>query len=406
MHPLRQNLTDPGPGLRRLTIGLTWAGLMGCGDSTEPIPTPTNAGLASLVRLDDVANTGNASDLVITFAGAGDETTVAEYRVIVVNEANQAGFSLAAAEGRALDRLTVVIPGTGNYSVSPTATTLDADGNPITEGTTYVAYVLSIASDPEGSNALALPSNAVPLATTTIKITYLGNAGVMVADDNNAVVIDGLTGNLSGWIPVDADAQSRLLQSSDEFADLSVAFSTHNHGDHHSPSAVSTFLSNTPAAVFVGPVSTRSGVSPSSRVVDLSPLRGERADTTINGIPVSILHVRHFDQFGNNFSSVDNFGVLVELGGLKVLHLGDVQYLESNLNTFGLDTEGIDVVILPTFNTLVSQANAELIASVIAPTHVIALHFQQNQVSNESQQADGFFGGVTAFTASLQFARF
>ena len=98
-------------------------------------------------------------------------------------------------------------------------------------------------------------------------------------------------------------------------------------------------------------------MSGGSRVVSVTPDRGTQETVTVNGVTIDVLHFRHFDQFGNDFSDVENYGFVVHLGGKRILHVGDVHYGVSNFEPFGLADVGIDVVILPTFNTLLSSMN-------------------------------------------------
>ena len=115
--------------------------------------------------------------------------------------------------------------------------------------------------------------------------------------------------------------------------------------------------------------------------------------------------MRHFNQFGNDFSAVENYGYLIEIGGKKILHLGDVEYATENLEGFGLSTEEIDVVLIPTFNTLLSAASALVIQETIAPAHVVGLHFQQAQRAAEAAQVQALYPGASVFTEALQVIR-
>ena len=382
------------------TLALACGGDMP-GPSEQAVLPATN------LILDDVTNFGDGRDLELRFTAPADETTVAEYRVFIVKAANAAAFTTSAAASVPAGRSTTVGTGVAERVVGLAADARDTDGDAIVEGSTYVAFVLSVsASSTAQGDTLSAVSNELPLATTTVKVTYLNNAGVMIAAADGAVIIDGLSGNLDGWIKM-ADADfARLTQASAPFSGVDIVLATHSHGDHFSPSAVNAFLFSNPQSIYVGPPQARSGISNPARIADATPDRGTRVDATINGIAVSVLHVRHFDQFGNNFSAVENYGYIVELGGLRLLHLGDVAYSETDLAVFALDQETIDVVILPTFNTLLSAQNAALVEAVIAPSHVIATHFQGSQLSAEANQAQSLFGNVTAFVRPLQFVRF
>jgi len=103
---------------------------------------------------------------------------------------------------------------------------------------------------------------------------------------------------------------------------------------------------------------------------------------------------------------VQNFGYLVRLGGLKFLHLGDVDYAADNLEGLGFKEEEIDVVFLPTFNTLISEANRDLIIEVINPKLVIGLHFLPGRINAEPDQVLGLYPDVDVFTQVLEWRRY
>lgn len=391
-------------GCRRHLLPLMLFSLA-CGGDVGGVEDVDTTAATNLI-LDDVTNFGDGRDLALRFVAAPDEAAIREYRILIVKAASAAGFALPAADAVSADRYTVVAVGSSQHVVTLAATAVDVAGESIVEGVTYVAFVLSAGTDAASSNALSAPSNAIPVASTTVKVTYLGNAGVLISDDTHAVVMDGLSGNLSGWIQLSANEFTSLTRGDAPFEGIDLVFATHSHGDHFSPTAVNTFLGRNSNARYIAPPQAVSGVSAGGQIVNMSPDRGTRVDMTVNDVPLSVLHLRHFDQFGNDFSSVENYGFIVELGGKKLLHLGDVEYSSANLDAFDLELEDIDVVILPMFNTLLSSQNADLIKSLVAPGHVIVLHFQASQVENESSQALSLYDSVTAFTEALQFVRF
>jgi hypothetical protein len=125
------------------------------------------AGMAMAVTINDVGNPG-APDLNVTFNKATTESTVAGYRVMLIESSNAAAFNLAAAQAVASANYAMVSPnGSANYTAAFTASSTDVAGNTLANGTTYVAFVLSIA---DGTNAVSntLSSGSSPLQLQTI----------------------------------------------------------------------------------------------------------------------------------------------------------------------------------------------------------------------------------------------
>ncbi|MEO9805518.1 MAG: MBL fold metallo-hydrolase [Reichenbachiella sp.] len=353
------------------------------------------------LSIDDITNNGNASDLQVSFTSITQEEGLEAYRLFIVKAANSGSFTLAAAEAITINFLDIP-KGTPSQKVVLDATALDSDGDEIVEGVSYRGFILSMGM--EGvSNVLSEPSNAITIKQSSIKITYIGNDGVHISDGVQGVIIDALPGDLSGWSPIANGIQSAIESGSGDFANIKVAMATHAHGDHVSSASVNRFLSANSGAKVIVPSGLQGSISNQSQVADLTPLRGESAEETFDGIKVKVLHLRHFDLFGNDFSSVDNFGFLVEIGGKKVLHLGDVDYSEENFMPFNLTAEKIDVLLIPTFNTLISSANKTLIEEQISPAHIIGLHLP---TSTAKSVVNNVYTDAVVFKTSMEFERY
>lgn len=237
----------------------------------------------------------------------------------------------------------------------------------------------------------------------SVKITYLGNDGVLITDGDKAVIIDGLHANPSAWVQLSTVEYNKLLNAQPPYNNVDVVMSTHDHSDHSSPTNIDTFLSESPQKTkFIGPPQVNSGLNDQSQIIGINPTFRTKEETTVNGITIEVFHLKHFDQFGYDFSDVENFGYLVHIGGLKILHLGDVEYSVENFQNFNLENEGIDVVLIPTFNALISSTNRDLINSLVSPKNVIALHFQTSQLNDETSRVASLFQNVTLFTIALQ----
>ncbi len=136
-----------------------------------------SANLITDLTVADVANNGNGSDLQADFNRPTDESTVSEYRIMVVDSANVAGFDLAAAEAVASANYTVVsIISKGDVTLTFDAAATDVNGNAIAEDVPYKVFVLSMA---DGTNATA---NA--LSDPSDQITLENTAGISILESN------------------------------------------------------------------------------------------------------------------------------------------------------------------------------------------------------------------------------
>jgi hypothetical protein len=159
----------------------------------------TTANVAMNVVGQDAGNNQNGTDARVDFNAAADETTVLEYRSIVVKTASAGSFDLAAAQALPSTAYKVVTPtGAPNYAETLDATTTDSDGDPIADNVDYTAFVWSVQNGTT-SNAddLSAPSASFML-TTALSIEEGGLEGVNSFFSNGQLIVDaGANQNLS-----------------------------------------------------------------------------------------------------------------------------------------------------------------------------------------------------------------
>jgi len=236
------------------------------------------------------------------------------------------------------------------------------------------------------------------IAPEPVVLTHLGNLGVLIQYEDKEVIIDGLLGNVGGWVTPDTNELNEIVSGNPPYDDIEVAAYTHGHGDHVDFSVVNNFLTNQPNTLFIGATTEGVGsINNQSRVQKADMARFANQQFDINGVAVTVYHTRHFNQFGNDFSGVTNLAYLVELGGKKILHVGDFDYAADNIAALGLQPGDLDVIIMPTFNTLISQANFNLITSMLAPKHIVAAHFRGPFLVSERGQVLGLLPDVIIF---------
>ncbi len=183
-------------------------------------------------------------------------------------------------------------------------------------------------------------------------VTYLGNEGFLIAAGDTRIVIDGLFGDgLANYAAVPAEPRRRLESAAGEFAGVDLVLATHHHDDHFAPGAVARHLAANPGARFV---STRQAVDRLRRLegfADLAgrveghwPPEGETATREHAGIRVTMLNLHH----GRGHQPpVQNLGFLIEIGGLRLLHVGDTEVTVDDVTAYALGDAAVDVLFAP-----------------------------------------------------------
>ncbi len=157
-----------------------------------------SAGAVSQLMVSDIANNGNASDISVSFYKAVDESTIDEYRVIIVRSEDMGMFAHGHAEALPMSSYTSVLKTGSNLTVVLSADAKDKDGDLIEENVAYNVFILSVADGTNASvNTLSDPSSEFALT---------GGGGVSPTN----------IGGLSGY-----NDQLTISQSSDNLKVLS-----------------------------------------------------------------------------------------------------------------------------------------------------------------------------------------
>ncbi len=357
--------------------------------------------VALRVVLRDIGNQGNVSDFSLGFTRAYDERKITEYRAFLLPLEDS--ILLSEAESLAEKSYISFEPRGSNYDTILPIGLHDARGNPIQLETEYRAWILSISDgDYANKNAVSNPSLPMELIDRELSITYIGHSGVFIDGYGKKVLIDAIPRQLPGWSPVPQKTTGDIINGNPPFENTDLLCITHNHEDHFSAPQVSAFGLRNPETRIVGPLQVLDEIIlPNESVISLD--RFKRVDSVINGVELSIFHFRHFDMFGNDYSAVDNFGYMIEIGGFRILHVGDFDYSNENLDPFDFSSLDIDILIIPTFGTLISRKNKSLIESKIDPDHIIAVHLESSTTISDVKAV---FGDIIVFKNSGELVSF
>ncbi|WP_197524882.1 MBL fold metallo-hydrolase [Botrimarina hoheduenensis] len=251
---------------------------------------------------------------------------------------------------------------------------------------------------------LALLTALASPAPAQMEVTFVGNNGVMLSAGGDSVLIDSLfTHTDPFWTRLPTAGRTALLRAESPFDNVRWSLTTHNHPDHFNAQAVRVFSGNSPETQFILSPQARGSVADVTSVVTIDvPFQNGSSTVTSPGIEIEIFHMEHFDQFGNDFSRVQDYTYLVTMGGVKLLHLGDVDYIPENFAAFDFPSRGIDGVVIPTFNTLLTSANRQVILDQVAPRHIFATHLRAGQLEQEAANVRALYPEATIFTESFQ----
>ncbi|MDQ2670371.1 MAG: MBL fold metallo-hydrolase [Gemmatimonadota bacterium] len=251
---------------------------------------------------------------------------------------------------------------------------------------------------------------AAPARQDGIAVTFLANEGVLLAGDTPAgrrqVLIDALFEPYDDYaVPADS-TQSALRQAHPPFAGADLILVTHRHGDHFHPAPVARHLGENSRAVLLTSDqvidSLRGRIAPelltSPRIIRRTTPPGTRRRMLVNGLPVELLGLPHG---GRRHRQVEHLGFVVELGGRRVLHVGDAELSEATLAPFRLDTARIDIALLP-YWAASDEATRNVIARWVRPGRIAAFHISDRDTARVRKSLRSAAPEAHVFARSLE----
>ncbi|MDX1408739.1 MAG: MBL fold metallo-hydrolase, partial [Saprospiraceae bacterium] len=162
-----------------------------------------------------------------------------------------------------------------------------------------------------------------------VTITRLANEGVILDDGETRIMIDGLVVEpyaLYGGLPPELAQQ--FATATGIFADIDVALASHKHHDHNQPQFACNFLKASEKTKLVTSIQVielvrercRPLVQTSSRVGAIDPRYAQPVELPIGSAKVKVFLLSHGT---GKYARLQNFGHLVDMGGVRILHIGD-----------------------------------------------------------------------------------
>jgi L-ascorbate metabolism protein UlaG (beta-lactamase superfamily) len=256
---------------------------------------------------------------------------------------------------------------------------------------------------------------ALLLASTALQadvvITQLANNGVMISDGDTRIMIDGMVvetysvyGGLSG------DAAAQYQQASGAFSDVDLALVSHRHHDHNQPRYACEFmLKSTGTAVVSSPQvlglmreKCRDFITTDPRVTEINPQYGEPYEFNSGGAKITVFPLSHGTR---KYARIQNYGHLIEIGGVTVLHIGDAAMTPEDFQRAGLDQVKIDVAMIP-FWFFSPGPGTEVINQFMNAPLKVAVHIPPGELEEVKAYMAEDHANVTIMESPLEEVRF
>jgi len=264
-------------------------------------------------------------------------------------------------------------------------------------------------------------------AENAAKAHYIANEGFLIEVGAKKVLIDALFDNQSiTWCHVPDEMTLRKMENAEApFDGVDLILVTHAHPDHFSPHSVIRRLRNDPAAVVIGPPQMVAALGAAGateqeleeRIVEVDLELFDSIALDVAGIGVRAYRLKHSEYMiedpttGEEIDrhrNVENLIYLIEVGGKRVLHVGDA-VLSQNPELFNdgvFEKVDLDVVFLEYFDS--SEETRAILDRWMNIDRTVFMHLpaQADEIETISQELELTFPNRVIFDAPLQVREF
>jgi L-ascorbate metabolism protein UlaG (beta-lactamase superfamily) len=258
--------------------------------------------------------------------------------------------------------------------------------------------------------ALLLFGLTAPL-DADVTLTQLANEGMIISDGETRILIDGMVVepySVYGGLP--PEVTPLFEQVSGPFSGIDLVLASHRHHDHNQPRFACQFLQSSSAARFVSSPQViglmrekcRTFMTTSPRVDEINPPYGEPHVIQMEGARVTIFPLSHGTR---KYARIQNFGHLIEMGSVTLLHIGDAAMDPQDFARAGLDKVEIDVAMIP-FWYFQPGPGSEVMTRFFDAPNKIAVHIPPGEMDEIKGYMSEEFPQVTILQNTLDQARF
>lgn len=222
---------------------------------------------------------------------------------------------------------------------------------------------------------LALPAAAARGDGSVVTLRFLGNEGFAIEARGQAVLIDALqVVGRADRAELPADVYDRMLRRRPPFETVPLVLASHSHGDHFDPATTLAFLKRHPETTLA---SSKAVLSAFRAAAPEAAALGDRLrELDVPGATLEVGRARvsgfALPHIAPQMYPEQVVAHVVEVGGKRILHLGDAELADDDLAALELRARRIDVAIVP-YWAFTREGARERFARLIAARRVVAM---------------------------------
>lgn len=232
--------------------------------------------------------------------------------------------------------------------------------------------------------------------------------GVLIQDEKQSLIIDGLHSFYDSlYMYPPQSLVDSIINRQGRFENTRSLFVTHRHRDHFEPSLTLRFLKHPDARACVPQQAADSMALYEDfslvrkRVFSLKPADRD----TLSGMPYTVIALNIPHSSPQRHHAVQNIGYIIDIGGKKILHVGDMNADGQVLKALNLLHDNIDIAILPLW-VVYDADNRKLVEQWIHPKSIIITHIYPGEKESELIEFEQQIPGSVIFYKLYQTVRF
>jgi len=223
-----------------------------------------------------------------------------------------------------------------------------------------------------------------------VDVTFLANDGFLLKSGRYSVLIDSfLREPVKNFGALPVEAYRSLVNAEPPYDGLTAVLVSHVHPDHVQFRGLEKYLEKNKQAHLMASRSVARGLREGAR--DFDSIRSQvTVVPTVRGTPNTIMQEEMSIGFlelaheGRADAEVLNLGHLIEIGGLRILHVGDAEASLENFEAYRFPEGDIDIAIIP-YWFFGTEAGLRVLSREIRPRWVIAAHVPPSEVDRFSE---------------------
>jgi L-ascorbate metabolism protein UlaG (beta-lactamase superfamily) len=239
-----------------------------------------------------------------------------------------------------------------------------------------------------------------------VDVTYLANEGFFLESGRYSVLIDAFVREPVGvFAALPTELHRDMANAKPPFDELTLVLVSHDHPDHVQWRGIEKFLSKneqaqliTAAPIVMGfEAGAQDYAAIEKRVTTVPVKRGSIKRLLQEEMSIDFFTLEHHGKGDRVF----NVAHLIEMGGMRILHVGDADPSPGNFAAHGLAAKDIDIVFVP-YWFFGSPAGVKVLFEDIGARIVVACHVPPQELETFGAALKEKFPEVVLFTEPLE----